>query len=365
MNPRAAMPLNGYLLPDPWSTGVKPSPAHAFDDFYDFVKNAVQEHTTGSGSGSAKSFLQYMLRHGISFSTVSKAIGQLVEEKLSKDNWKRAIILDQFLLDVFKYFYRRVQPDYSTFFLNSTAHFQHCFWRHMDPDSFSSKPSAAELKKYGKAIQTGYESMDEILGKLLKIVGQETSIVFATALSQQPYLKDEASGGRHYFRLRSAATLTSVFGIKGMAAFEEVMADQFIMRFPDMQSRDQAQSQLESFRLDCNDSFSNGKPQLMNANPNDETSLMCQCRCTRGVPKNALITSNRLEGEHEFHDLFYEFSTLKGGCHHPDGILWIRHGESKPSEQPQRVSLRRVAPTILNLFDVPTPSYMSEPALTL
>jgi predicted AlkP superfamily phosphohydrolase/phosphomutase len=45
--------------------------------------------------------------------------------------------------------------------------------------------------------------------------------------------------------------------------------------------------------------------------------------------------------------------------HHPDGILWMRVPGVSPRVNPQKVSLRDVAPTVLSLFGIEKPSYMT------
>src|SRR5205807_237982 len=98
-------------------------------------------------------------------------------------------------------YYRKYRPQFSTFFLNSTAHFQHVYWRALEPEAFAVKPTDAERAKYRDAIRFGYRNMDELLGRFLRLAGPETTLVFCTALSQQPYLKQEAAGGKHFYRV--------------------------------------------------------------------------------------------------------------------------------------------------------------------
>ena len=53
---------------------------------------------------------------------------------------------------------------------------------------------------------------------------------------------------------------------------------------------------------------------------------------------------------------------MKSGMHHPDGMLWIARpeGRSEPAAAPERVSLRRVAPTLLELMEMTPPVQMLE-----
>ena len=60
-----------------------------------------------------------------------------------------------------------------------------------------------------------------------------------------------------------------------------------------------------------------------------------------------------------FSDCFYIASGGKSGMHHPDGIFWIRDSAKKPSTRAERISLRRVAPTLLGHFGIPRQEHMS------
>jgi predicted AlkP superfamily phosphohydrolase/phosphomutase len=60
-----------------------------------------------------------------------------------------------------------------------------------------------------------------------------------------------------------------------------------------------------------------------------------------------------------FGDLFYKMDTGKTGMHHPDGILWIRRPNYRHQTTAEKVPLTAVAPTLLNLLNVPAPSHMT------
>ena len=149
MNPRANNPIKGCLLPDPWSTGVSPQPQGEFDVYFDFIRTQVQGHTVSDGAQpSARRFVASMLRRGLSLQTVFRLAKQLVAERFRDVKWKRPMFMEEIQFDLFKYYFRKLKPAYSSFFANSTAHLQHCYWRHMDPSAFSAKPSETEMKTY-------------------------------------------------------------------------------------------------------------------------------------------------------------------------------------------------------------------------
>ena len=129
--------------------------------------------------------------------------------------WKRAVILDRLQFDLFRWHWKRARPDFSTLFLNSTAHYQHLYWRNMEPEHFKIKPEPGEQAVYEEAILYGYEQMDRLCGQLMDLAGDDTTLVLLTALSQQPSLKYEDIGGKNIYRparLRAASSRRSEIG---------------------------------------------------------------------------------------------------------------------------------------------------------
>jgi hypothetical protein len=357
MNARYDRPLDGYLLPDPWSTGCRPYPQTEFDPYIGYVRSSVQEYTHGGGGGM-KSFLTYMLKHGLSASTMLAAAKQIASEKLGNTYWRRAGILDLIQYDLFKHYYRKVNPHLATFFLNSTAHYQHCYWRNMEPEAFKVKPTAKEQKDYAGAILYGYQCMDKLVGRFLNLAGTDTTLFFSTALSQQPYLDHEEKDGRKYYHLHTKAVLAEKLGLKEPYTYEPVMAEQFYLRFADAAATDRAEAHLTSFVLNHRPAFKDERNRLFNATRKDNALLM-QCRCTGDVPADARITSATDPSVSiPFHEVFYLMPAVKSGRHHPSGMLWIRRPDRKHHVVTEKVSLRSVAPTMLRELGLPVPAHM-------
>ncbi len=76
-----------------------------------------------------------------------KTVLQLAAERIADVKWKRSAVMELLQFDLFKWYFKRHSPDFATFFANSTAHFQHCYWRHMKPELFESKPDERERRK--------------------------------------------------------------------------------------------------------------------------------------------------------------------------------------------------------------------------
>jgi hypothetical protein len=353
MNARYDRPLNGMLVPDPWSIGLSPYPKQVFDPYYNLVRYVVQEYTNPGArlsKSDALKFVWFMLTHGLSPSTIRAVVAQLWSERRHHDSWKRAVILDLFQWDVFRHYYHKGRVDFATFFLNSTAHFQHAYWRHMEPERFSVKPSKQEVDQYGNAILYGYQKMDGLIGRFLKLAGQDATLIFCTGLSQQPYLKAESTGGRHYYRIIGPNVFHERLGIDSEFEYNPVMSDQAILRFKGEDEALRAQDHLRSYRLIDRRAFHTSV---------QGADLMVQCNYTAVVPPEALIAHETSPRTIPFFEMFYSMDVVKSGFHHPEGMLWVRYPDRTHALHEKKVSIRSVAPAILELFDFPRPGFMT------
>ncbi len=359
MNARYDQPLNGYLLPDPWSTGLRPFPENEFSAYYKFVRSSVQEHTDRTAplsKADAVRFLAFMASHGLSPTTVAMTLKQIWTERVSgQSHWKRAALLDRFQWDVFRHYYRRLRPDFSTFFINSTAHFQHTYWREFEPQLFEVKPSDADQRDHAGAILYGYKNMDDLLGRIMRLAGDDATLIYCTGLSQQPYLKHESAGARHYYRIKSPALLTERLGVRHRHTYHPVMAEQFCLRFDSASDAADSLAELRKHRVGARCAF-HGE-----IHGND---LTVQCSQTSHLPSDTVITVEPDNRTIPFFDVFYETGAVKSGYHHPDGMMWVRSPDRKHEIHEEKVSLKSIAPTVLKMFALPCPEYMRAEPLT-
>jgi hypothetical protein len=341
MNARQfAYPGSAYL-PDPWCTSEQPNPPE-LGVFHRFVSHQVREYSNSDqrlGFKGALEFVMFMLRHGLRSSTVMAVLKQYLSEFQSagKTTWRRAVLQDRFLFDLFSSYFKKLNPDFSTFFANSTAHLQHSFWRHMEPEKFTVKPSEQELEQYKDSVFFGYVQMDRLLGDLMQLAGSETRLVFATALSQQPYLKYEHVGGHNFYRPRSIENLFAQLGLKAQS-LQPVMTHQYLATFAEPAQVQAARQALESLMVD-------GKPifGFDDAQPG-------------ALYRDTAITSDTYPALNtSFFDHFYKIEGLKSGRHHPDGCLWIQSGSHRKHED--KVSILDILPTVAKLLNVPVNGY--------
>lgn len=346
MNCRALNQQGAVFLPDPWCLTEKAYPEE-LNIFHKFSSAMVQEHTNKDKEGDLRlyvEFLRYSLMHGLSLKTVMKISKQLLNEKTfdSLSSWKRAPLLDQLQLDVFNFYEKRHSFHFSTFFSNSTAHYQHAYWRHMEPESFTVRPSLDDLKRYGNAILFGYQEMDGLLGHFSKLEDEGVVLVLATALSQQPYLKKEEQGGAFFYRPKNIEKFLNALGISYEKIFP-VMTHQFLVHFQNHELTDKAFLILQSLKYEGRNVFG--------FDPSDPCTLYFDIRISSEVPQHASIESQDLSLQSfQFFDVFYKLDVVKSGCHHPNGVLWFKTGQHR--DFPERVSILDVFPTILGFFDI-------------
>jgi len=337
----------GFYVPDPWCGEASPRPDE-LAAYHSFVSRQVQGHSAGVGAsaGDALRFLTFMAGHGLRAKTVMAVLAQLSREVLTRGrvSWRRASLLDQFQQDVFLHYLRRSQPRFATFFINSTAHYQHCYWRHMEPERFIIKPEAAEREQYKDAILHGYQRMDALLEDFFELEKDGVTLVLATALSQQPYLAAEQRGGQLYYRPIDFGSFLAAHGI-AYAQLEPVMAQQFVLRFADRQATEKAALQLKEFQW-------NGT-QVFEVADEGGCALNVANWLHGSVPDDAEMVHRTSGTRERFYDVFYRMEAMKSGRHHRDGVLWIKTG--KHHVHPSRVSILTIFPTILDLLGVAVP----------
>ncbi len=345
-----ARDFRGLFLPDPWTTSAEPHPRELFRPYYHFVRSYVQEYTRDKPPLTKADYLRFarfMATNGLAPKTVADTVRQLVAERGSGARWQRAAILDRIQWDVFRHHYRKLKPALATFFLNSTAHYQHYYWRNLDPHSFVLRPSGEEQARYADAVRFGYRKMDEIVRDCLDLAGPDATIVFCSALGQQPMSKYDAGSGKQHFKPTDPAAMLRFAGVEDPHTYAPVMAENFHLHFESEAAAEAAGRKLSALRM-------GGAPVL--DVQRHGARLHAGCVVVVKPPANARVASAPETGrEAGFYELFYEATGLKSGMHHPDGILWIRTPERVHLEVERKVSIREIAPTLLALCGVPVP----------
>lgn len=344
MNARALAGEGVFYLPDPWCSNEPAFPSE-IEVFKNVMAKSVQESTRGLVLTVREllPFLTFSIGHGLAADTIRAILTQLSSERISQADvkWRRVALADRLQFDLFRYYYRSIRPDFATFFINSTAHLQHAYWRHMDPDAFSLKPSSQELASYRNAVLFGYQSMDALLRRFSALVDQDTIIILCSALSQQPFLKRENRGGQHFYRLRDVAGFLDLIRVRPRRV-EPVMTHQYLFRFDNHAEAEQTAAALRQIKL--------GDQEVFGATVTDDDVYM-GCQMYDKLAEDGAIYG--MLGRNEpvsFFELFYAIDAVKSARHHPEGVLWLRTGQH--ARHSGQVSILDIAPTVYDLIGV-------------
>jgi hypothetical protein len=341
-----AMPSDKvFLVPDPWSTRVEPTDA-AWKPFHDFISFNVTEHANKRAKPDRKArlaFVRFMVGRGLSLATVMKAVRQLASERISGADvkWRRALILDLMMWDVFEKEYQRRRPDFATFFANSTAYLQHRYWRHMAPEAYQVKPSAHEMAAYGDAVQTSYRHMDWLLGRAMRLVGPKGRIVFATGLSQEANLRYEHIGGKFVYRPHSFEELNAFMG-GPKATFEPVMTHQAWASFDNAADADLFEDRLDKLQ-------SNGA-SVMQWRRSDNR-IFFWCGFISKVDGDLTLTNSATGERRLFADLFGSLGQVNNSQHNRNGCFWMERADGKGAVHETKLPLEQAMPLLLDMFN--------------
>ena len=290
-----------------------------------------------------------MCRHGLTWRTITKGLKQLSDERGNRKlEWRRASLLEQIQYDLFHRLNRKFNPSFTTFFCNSTAHYQHYFWRNMEPEAFDVAPSEDDDESLASAIQYGYQRMDEIIGRFLKDYPKAT-LVLVSALSQKPWTDTT----KCTFRPRDFDRLLEFAGIDSAnITVKPVMAEEFHLEFQDPTTAADAARNLAQL------TFNETTPLMKIEQTDNSVFTGCAINEARSV-KDAVCHAGA--EQQAFLELFHMVHSVRSGRHHPDGVLWIRDGVHQVMDT--KVSLTDIAPTILGRLGVACPSYMKGSSL--
>jgi hypothetical protein len=337
--------LDGFFIPDPWDLEGKAEPSE-LQPFYRTVATQVQNSSTGDGLSKAElaKFAWFMARHGISPSTIRSGIRQVISEWGDKGvQWRRSIILERLQLDLFHHLKRKHKTRFNTFFCNSTAHFQHYYWRNSEPEIFESIPDADDHPSLRSAIEEGYTNMDFLVGQFMARYPR-SRLVLLTGLSQQPWTETT----KCTFRPRDFNEFLTFVGIPPQdVEIKPVMAEEFHVLCKSEAARVEISRKIGEATI-------NGQP-LMKARLEDN-GIFCGCVVNDLSARGEKI-AHPIGGVGEFNEMFQLVHTVRSGRHHPHGLFWIQ--SNSPCVVRDPVPLVNVAPTLLSFFGVDAPPYMS------
>ncbi|HEY2049822.1 MAG TPA: hypothetical protein VGH03_10795 [Caulobacteraceae bacterium] len=340
-----------FYLPDPWCNSEEPYPAE-LAAYQRLVLNKVQENTNPGAALDGRAYFDFAgfwTTHGLSAHSVGGMVQQLFREARDRqESWRRAVLLDKVQFDIFSHYWRQYRPDFASFFINSTAHFQHAYFHLLRPESFDGALGSAEDPAHKDAVLFGYREMDKLLGRFIELEKRGAMLIFATGLSQGP----NAGAGLIYYRPRSVEGLLQKLGVAPTRLLP-VMAHQYSAEFPDEASVESARETLDRVRYrgaTVFDIYSAQQPR----------TLFFGVGLHGEMPHDAVVElgepPDRAAG---FYQLFYQIPHTKSGAHRPQSALWFKTGAFADGDE--TVSILDVLPTLLDYYGLEPPEEEAMP----
>ncbi len=236
MNAAHRLEKPAFFVPDFW-TQTRMSAPQVLVRLHAAVSQLVSDNAAARLTpGSAAALLMGLLTYALPANY--RLYASLASTSRSRP-WRRAILLDLLLSDVFVSLVRKESPRFATLFLNAGAHIQHHYL-------FSAECYGGEHRNPTWYVPPGvdpvleaYSIYDRILGTI-RARFPAARVMIATALHQDPH-----SEGSYYWRLRRHAQFLNRIGVPFMRV-EPRMSRDFLVVCRDSREAARAQARLAS-----------------------------------------------------------------------------------------------------------------------
>jgi hypothetical protein len=300
---------------------------------------------------------------GLRLQTIIRILAQLGRELVRpKTLWKRVSLQPVVNFDLFSRLYRHYRPHFATFHTNHVAHYQHLYWRAMDPASFPEAPSAGEVSDYGRAIEHGYAVADEVLRRALRLLTPDSVLVVASSMGQQPYIDRRLTRGKRLLRLRSFDALCRLLELEGRIEIIPTMSDQFNIYPSSDEARRCALEALTNAYVD------RPEHKVFFVESRVAGALTVCLDQFDGMSEDSTchMVVNGKEKQFRHQDYIEIVDHTKSGYHHPEGMLIIYGAGIPPGAiAGGNITNLDLAPTMLALMELPIPTSMTGRVLDL
>jgi len=297
------------------------------------------------------SFTYGLLRNGVKPATLLGVAREVLAESINpKLKWRRACLQPIINYDVFERLYKRSQPHFATFFTNHVAYYLHRYWRACFPNQFQEIQDA-EVENYGQTIPYSLRVSDDLIGRTLSLIGDDTVLVVASALGQGP-VKNPANASQQNV-LRSLDRLVKILGYDEMVRISGSMTHEHVLVCDDSNVRDQIVQRISEIRL----ARVTGE-RLFKVLVRNDTVCVSFTGQYEDLSCGILIPSiPRAMSPEALHIERYDVQPDTGD-HTPDGIFIAAGSGISKGFSIGEFDLRDVAPTILHLLDIKKPEQM-------
>ena len=351
-------PLNGFVVPGPFAPGDETHPPELMP-----VQRLNRMHTQAHGGSRPRDTLGSMvstglglLRLGLRPGTCLKIAAQLLRERFDRSSgWRRVILQPLVNFDFFAHEYRRQRPDFATWHSNHAAHFMHHYWRAWNDAGFETKGPPEEKARYGEAVPLGYQVCDQLIGRFLKLIDDDTVLVICSSMGQQPFVSAAYRDGKVIVRFKDIHAFLERIHAAGVTEVVQTMVPQFNLRVPDATQRQALMRRLLESRRIAGGAASAGFAVEENGEILTVTPL--------GMPErrsDVVYEVPDVATPIPFAEAFaMDAPTVKQGMHHPEGLL-IVYGRGVPrGRHIESCNNLDVAPTLLAILGLQPPPQMT------
>jgi predicted AlkP superfamily phosphohydrolase/phosphomutase len=352
-------PVPGFMVPGPFAPGPETYPKF-LEPVQALNRKYTQVHHKNAQADTIFTMAKQgvdLLRLGLRPETCAKIALQLASERVQKHmHWKRVTLQPLVNYDFFSALYERYRPDFATWHSNHAAHFQHHYWRAWDSTGFAIPATEEEREKFGGAMPHGYKVVDDLLGKFVELIDDDTVLVVASALGQKPFTNDLYPEGKVCVKFKEVRQVLDIVGAKGVTDVVPVMDPQWNVKIPDDQERARVRDALLAARREGGptpDAITVDEVgEILTITPRGLAKMDGAMRYTFPTPDGGTRTF-------AFDELFRGYGdTPKEGMHDPTGMLLLHGPGIERGLFIDHTTDLDVAPTVLSLMGIPVPEIM-------
>ncbi len=353
-------PVKGFMVPGPFAPSSATFP-RALEPIQELNRHSVQIHQRNQGPSSPLAMVPLgmkLLRLGLKPMTCAAVAAQLATERIAPHlAWKRVGLQPLINYDFFEQLYLRHRPDFATWHSNHAAHYMHHYWRAMDDSAFTEPCPTDERRRYGGAIEHGYALCDLLLGRFMQLIDDNTVLVLASSMGQQPYRSERYRKGKIIVRFRDIHRVLGILGATGMTSVVPIMLPQWKLTIPNAAERRRIKELFKRAHvvgIELPKAF--GVEEVGDELTVSPYALPEQRRDIRYFFPCA---PNADERGYMLDDLFaIAVPTPKEGMHHPTGMLVLWGKGICSGVHIEGTTNLDIAPTVLSLLGLPVPSIM-------
>ncbi|MFO0758040.1 MAG: hypothetical protein U0359_16205 [Byssovorax sp.] len=353
-------PVPGFMVPGPFAPSSQTFPPY-LEPVQALNRKYTEVHSKRGKEDSPLDMVKQgmaLLKLGLKPSTCAAIVEQLALERVKPYmHWKRVSLQPLINYDFFESAYKAFRPDYATWHSNHAAHYMHHYWRAMDDSKFLAPSPPEEKRKFGDAVEYGYEVCDKLLARFITLAGDDAIIAVASSMGQQPYVADLFPEGRIVVRFKDLKKLLTFLGAEGVESVVPTMVPQWNVKIPDADKRNKLKEILTNAYM-----VGNARPNAIFWSETGDTLTVTPGGLAKREGETRYFFPGVPSAKPEGHllDEFFECDTPtpKQGMHHPTGIFMLYGKGITPGLHIANTSNLDIAPTLLSLLGVPVPAIM-------